>query len=68
VTKCNWGTYLPDIEDMAKEKAETKNQSNPNQPPNPLANAGAHSIKYLSQSGFRELIGSGFCNHCFLQP
>ena len=70
VTNCNWGTYLPDIEDLAKEKAETKSQSHTtNAPqPNPLANAGAHSVKYLSQAGFRELIGSGFCNHCFLQP
>lgn len=66
VTNCNWGTYLPDIEDMAD--AQTKIQRKPNQPPNPLANDGAHSVKYLSQAGFRELIGSGFCNHCFLQP
>ncbi len=66
VTNCNWGTYLPDIEDMAD--AQTKIQRKPNQPSNPLANDGAHSVKYLSQPGFRELIGSGFCNHCFLQP
>lgn len=66
VTNCNWGTYLPDIEDMAD--AQTKSQSYPTQPLTSLANAGAHTVKYLSQSGFRELIGSGFCNHCFLQP
>ena len=72
VTNCNWGTYLPDIEDLTS--AQTKSQShtlyttNATPPGNPLANAGAHSVKYLSQTGFRELIGSGFCNHCFLQP
>ena len=55
VTNCNWGTYLPDIEDLAS--AQTKSQSHAPQTTNatpqphstPLANAGAHSVKVMNR-------------------
>ena len=66
VTNCSWGTRFPDIEDLASRPSGHSKFTSPPQPP--LADTGAHSVKYLSRAGFMELIGSGFCDHCFLQP
>jgi amidophosphoribosyltransferase len=66
VTNCSWGTRLPDIEDLAANKSNNVKTTAP-LPPS-LADIGARSVKYLSHTGFMELIGSGFCDHCFLQP
>jgi len=54
---CNWGTVLPDVEDLLSSAAPTT----------PLAAQciGVNSFKYLSVERFGQLTGPGYCQECF---